>query len=371
MWSAALICGLLLMTLVGVRCVYGGGEAYPDVSTEATLGADRLEALAELEFPAGNVTSSPDGRIFFTIHPFANPERFTDAFLFEWVDGKPLPYPSAEVQSEFVGALGLTADRHDRLWMIRPAGIEDRKTRLFAFDLDTGERVVDYAFADGTAPFAQDLRVSFDGKTVVLADTGVFRFTEAALIVFDVESKTARRVLQSHPSVSPQNWVIQANDEPYQVFYGLVTFSVGVDGLAMSHDGKWLYYATMSHDSVFKVPLDALRDSSSNPSDLAAAVQRVGPKPLSDGIEIDADETVYITDVEHGGLARLSADGTLTTLVRSKDVVWADGINLTASGDVLFTDSKIPRYIDPLLRPPSREEVDAAGPHRIYRVRLE
>ena len=351
--------------------MYGGGEPYPDVSTSPILESDQLEVVAELDFPAGNVTSSADGRIFFTIHPFANPERFTDAFLFEWVDGQPQPYPSADLQPEFVGALGLTTDRQGRLWMIRPAGIEDRKTRLFAFDLKTGDRIIDYAFPDGMAPFAQDLRVSVDGQTVVLADTGVFRFTNAALIAFDVESQTARRVLESHPSVSPQDWVILANHEPYKVLYGLVTFSVGVDGLAMSHDGNWLYYATMSHDSVFKVPLAALRDTSLSSADLAATVQHVGNKPLSDGIEIDEEGTIYITDVEHGGLAQLSADGSLATLIRSEDVAWADGINITASGDVLFTDSKIPRYIDPLLRPPSREEVDAAGPHRIYRVRLE
>jgi len=50
-------------------------------------------------------------------------------------------------------------------------------------------------------------------------------------------------------------------------------------------------------------------------------------------------------------------------------IVWADGVNVMANGDVLLTDSSIPSYIDPLLRPPAKERLDAGRPYRIYRVR--
>lgn len=73
--------------------------------------------------------------------------------------------------------------------------------------------------------------------------------------------------------------------------------------------------------------------------------------------------------MEHGSIARLTPDGTLTTWVHDDRVVWADGINLTRDGAALFTDSAIPSYLDPLARPPSRERLARRAPHRIYRVR--
>lgn len=363
--------GVLVLSgvaLVAVKCAYGGGEPYPDVSTAPALGEDRLSCLIPLELPPGNVSASPDGRIFYNLHPFAEPDRFSDAFVFEWKDGKGVPFPSQELQAGLYGTLGMTVDRQNRLWLVRPEGIEDRDTRLVAIDLTTNAVVVDYAFPRGTAPFAQDLRVTPDGKYVILADTGIFRFTPPALIVFDVERRTARRVLEGHPSVSPQDWVITAQGEPYKVFHGLVTFSVGVDGVAIDDRGKWLYYATMSHDAVYRVPLDRLTTAGASDADLAAAIERVGPKPLSDGIALGPGG-LLITDVEHGGLMTLSEDGKLSTLVKSPKVIWADGVTATPEGDVLFTDSAIPSYIDQLLRPPAPERVKATQ-HCVYKLDL-
>lgn len=372
-WLVLTLAGLvssvaLLLGYVKVR--YGGGDDYPDVSTEPLLEASRLQTVVELQFPPGNVTASPDGRVFFNYHPFAEPARFTNEFIFELIDGRPRVFPNAEMQSQLHGVLGMTVDRQNRLWMIRPAGLEDRPTRLFGFDLATGEKVVDATFADGVGPFAQDLRVSPDGKTIILADTGIFRFTPAALIVFDIETRTARRVLEAHESVAPQNWVMRTRWGPHKLGWGLVTFQVGVDGVAISADGVWLYYATMSHDTAYRIKMADLRNPALDDAQLAQGIERIGKKPLSDGIEIDGAGSLYITDVENGGVMKLDANGGLKTLVKSTDVVWADGIARTATGDLLFTDSAIPAYIDPLARPPASDQLEAARPFRIYRVDL-
>jgi len=358
---------LLVATILVVRCKYGSGEPYPDLGTEPVVAGTVVEILVEPPFPPGNVTSSPDGRIFYNLHPFARPERFIDRFVFELVDGESRPYPDLAQQERLRGVLGMTVDRQNRLWMVRPAGIEEQPTRLFAFDLTTDQLVVDVAFDDGVGPFAQDLRAAPDGATIYLADTGIFRFTSAALIVFDVGTKQARRVLEGHPSVTPQDWVIRTAGNDYKLVYGLLTFAVGVDGVAVSHDGEWLYYATMTHDTVYRIRTSDLRDPTLDDEALGRRVERVGSKPLSDGIEIDRSGDLYITDVEHGGISRLTPDGHLETFVRRDDIVWADGVNISAQGDLLFTDSAIPAYIDPLLRAPAPRKVEQA-PHRIYRV---
>lgn len=315
--GALVIVGLLAVFLIGFKLLYGGGEPYPDISGQPTIAAERVSAPIQLPFPPGMVAASPEGRIFYTYHMLHRPERFTDATVFEWVDGRGVPFPSQEIQPELHGAMGITVDRQGRLWIIKPGALDGVQTRLIAVDMASGEIVVDHFFADGEAGFAQDMRVTPDGRSVILADTGLFRFTTPSFIVFDVDSQSARTVLAGHPSVSPQDWVMRkTNGEPYRLAFGLLTFVVGVDGLALTGDGEWLYYATMSHDSAYRVPTAALLDEKLSDEGIAEQIEFVGNKPMSDGIELLPNGDIVITDVENGGLAIMTNEGELTTLTK-------------------------------------------------------
>jgi hypothetical protein len=360
---------LLLLGLLFVKIRYGRGSPYPDLSTPPLAGGD-LGVLAELEFPPGNVTSARDGRVFFNTHPFTQSHRFTDVFLFELIGGVPRPYPDAASQPDAKFVFGMTVDAQDRLWLISPATLDRAQTRIQAYDLRSNQRVIDHELPPGVGRFSQDLRVSPDGRTLFLADTGAFRLTHASLLVVDVDRWTVREVLGADPSTQPQDWVIETAHGPHRIGFGLLSFQVGVDGIALSRDGAWLYFATMSHDTLYRVRTEHLLDASLPPTELARRVERLGRKPLSDGIEVTADGSVLITDVEHGGLARLAPSGRLDTLVRDRRIVWADGVNVTTSGDVLLTDSSIPSYIDQLLRPPAEDRLRGGRPYRIYRYRL-
>ena len=43
----------------------------------------KLETVAETDYPPGNIAISPEGRIFFTLHPEAGPP----VNVVEWVNG--------------------------------------------------------------------------------------------------------------------------------------------------------------------------------------------------------------------------------------------------------------------------------------------
>ena len=350
-----LLCvALIVAGIVGLRMTLGAGEPYPAPSTRPALPSSELATLVELPFPPGNVAVSASGRIFFNLHPFAKAERFGTASVFELVDGKPVPFPKGALQADLAGVLGMTVDRQDRLWLVRPASLEDMRTRLFAIDLKSGKRVMDYVFPDSTfPPFIQDLRVAPDGKTVYLADTGLMRLTPAALIVFDVARRSARRMLEGDPSVSAQGWKIVADGKPLQVLHGTLNFGAGVDGLTLSEDGATLYFAAMSNDTLYRVPTADLRAGLPD-EQLSTRVEPVGNKPLSDGIERGADGQIYMTDVENGSVVRIDARGKLTTVISGPDMAWPDGLAMLPGGDVLVTDSRIPRFLDPMLAPPSR-----------------
>jgi sugar lactone lactonase YvrE len=330
---------------------YGGGERCPDLSTVPVLDESAVEEVLSYREPIGNVAVSAGGRVFFTVHPEARPEG---ARLLEFIDGSAVPFPDLESQSAlFDTVLGVVIDGFDRVWTIDHGSHGLRTPRLLAIDLDTGRIAHDRRFDSSIAPagsFLQDLQVSSDGRTVVIADASFWR-QRPGLIVYDVDSGAARRVLDSDPSVSAEHYVIQNGGRTMTFLGGMLSLRGGVDGIALGRD--WLYFAALAD----------LRDVSLSRAELARRVERVSSKPLSDGLSLDVDGRIYVTDVEHHSLAVIGPDRTLQTFVRSASIRWPDALSFGPDGWLYIADSAL---ADVVLQ--SRQDILAAGPFRIFRV---
>lgn len=345
---------------------YGGGEPYRDLNTPAVLPSSALEIAAQYPEPIGNITVAADGRLFFTVHPESRPETNK---LLEWRDGEAVPYPDAAFQSQLDTPLGMTIDRRQRLWVIDHGMHGAKGARLLSFDLATAKPLRTHAFADDIAPlgsFLQDLRVSPDGRTAVIADVGFWR-KKPALVMHDIDSGRDRRLLESHPSVYPQDWIVRTPAKTMAFFGGLAALKPGVDGVAIDDAGRWVYYAAMTHDGLYRLPLAALRDASLSPTAIADTVERVSDKPLSDGLSIDRAGNVLITDVEHGSVMRWRADsGKLETLLRDPRIRWSDGLSHGPDGRLYLADSAIPEQ---MLR--SKAHIASQAPYTIWRIRSD
>lgn len=352
--------GLLALVLFGR---YGGGEVYPDLSGEPLFGESALEVVVTSPEPIGNLAVSADGRVFYTIHPESRPEG---AKLLEWVDGEPVPYPGEEAQSEFETPLGVVVDRQNRLWTIDHGNHGTGTPRLLAFDLQTGGVVHDHAFDSSVAQlgsFLQDLQVDSTGEHVFIADVSFWR-KNPGLIVYEVETGSARRVLNSDESVSAQDWLIRNPTKDMSFFGGLVVLKPGVDGIAIDRRDEWLYYGAMAHDTMFRVKVADLLDASLSEGALAARIEPVGQKPLNDGMSTDNEGNLLITDVEHGAVIRMSPEGELTNLVESERIRWADALSYGPDGWLYVADSAIP---DQMLR--SKAHIREAAPYYIFRFK--
>ena len=229
------------------------------------------------------------GRVFFTVHPESRP---TGNKLLEYVDGAAVPFPSGAAQTElFDTVLGVVIDRFNRLWTIDHGNHGLRAARIVAIDLDTNEILREQRLGSDIAPpgsFLQDLQVSADGNTIVIADASFWR-KSPAIIVYDVPTGEARRLLESHPSVSAEDHLIRNGDRDMKFLGGIVALRGGIDGIALGPE--WLYYAAISGSGLYRVRLRDLRDKSLPPRQLANRVERVGDKPLSDGLSIDVEWT--------------------------------------------------------------------------------
>lgn len=353
---------LSLVVAITLRVRYGGGEPYPDLSTDPILDADALEEVLSYAEPIGNVAVSRDGRLFFTVHPESRPQGNK---LLEWVAGAAVPYPSGTVQPHlFDTVLGLVIDQQNRLWSIDSGNHGFGTARLLAFDLNTGNIVHDHELRPEIAPsgsYLQDLQVSSDGETVFIADASIWR-KNPGIVVYDVARREARRVLENHPSVTAQNFRVQTATRAMSYLGGLIDMKVGVDGLALDASGEWLYFGAVNHGSLYRVPVDDLRNPTLPARDLNKVVERYSDKPLSDGLSTDLEGNIYVTDVEHGSIVIVDASRVLATLVRSPSIRWADGLTFGPDGWLYIADSALPEQI---LQ--STEHIQAQGPYHVFR----
>ena len=355
-----LLLALIMTTVAWLR--YGGGGLYPDLSTSPLLSEDALEEVLSYPQPIGNVTVSKSGRVFFTVHPEARPKGNR---LLEYVDGASVPFPDGASQRRlFDTVLGVAVDRFNRLWTIDHGNHGLRTARLLAFDLDSGDLIHDHRFAEDIAPlgsFLQDLQISADGKTIIIADASFWR-KQPAIVVYDVESATARRAIESHPSVSAENFVIRNSNQTMSYGGGIVSLRGGIDGIALGK--KWLYFGALSGSGLYRIRLGDLSDLSAPDSQIAARVERYASKPLSDGLSLDNEGNVYITDVEHNSIFRVSKNRKLRTLIRSGKVRWPDALSFGPDGWLYVADSAL---ADIILQ--SHEHIESEGPYKIFRFR--
>jgi len=361
---------VLLLVVAVFKFKYGTGKEYPDIGANLPTEPFSLEKLIQMDYPPGNLAVADNGDVYFNYHPLAKAERFSPATVFKYSHGKVEPFPSLEAQKDFQGTFGMTIDKQNRIWFIEPASLDFKHTRVSAFDLTTKKRVEFFEFPEGQASYAEDIRVTADGKHIILPNPGLFRFTNSSVVVYSVLDHTFYTIKSDHPCVSPEDWVMQTPYGSNRLVWGILNFAVGIDGIEISEDQKWLYIASMTNSRLCRAPMSVVLNPSTSPEAFNLSLENVGQKPMSDGIAMDRDGRVIITDVEHGAIMAFNpTTNKLSKLGGSKDIVWPDGIVVGGDGDVYFTDSSIPSYIDQLVRPPTKSTLLEHRPYFIYRLK--
>jgi sugar lactone lactonase YvrE len=362
-----LLVAFVFALAVTLRLRYGGGAAFPAREVgPPRLPESALEVVAELPTPPGNVAVAAAGRVFATLHPEARPEWK----VVEIRDGRATPWPSLTFQTGegeprfFRDVLSLRIDRKGRLWTLDNGMHGLHPGRLLAFDVATGAVVHEFEFpreVAGLGSHLNDFQVSPDGRHLYIAEASFFAKTPA-LVVYDVETRRARRLLEGHPSVTAERYTPVVQGRKMEIL-GLVAVRPGVDSIALDGEGEWLYFAPVTNRHLYRVRAVDLRDGSLAPDALASRVETFAPKPMSDGLTMDAEGNVYVSALEESAIVVLRHDRALETLVRSPRLRWPDGFGFGPGGWLYVTCSSLHAILG---RPWA---VAANAPYQIFRLR--
>ncbi|MFK7700688.1 L-dopachrome tautomerase-related protein [Pseudomonas caspiana] len=310
--------------------------------------------------PTG-VTVSETGRIFVNFPRWGDDVPFTVA---EVRDGNVQAWPNAQINKEdpqdpakgLISVQSVVADGQGRVWLLDTAapGFAAPKAggaKLVAVDLASNKVVKTLVFPANVilpSTYVNDMRFDFrTGKegTVYVTDSSVSG--PGAIIVMDIATGKATRRLSGAKSTSVDPSFIPVVEGQAVMTKGAdgkkKALGVASDGIALSPDGQTLYFSPLSSRHLYSVPTRLLRDSSVSEKALDAAVQDLGEKGASDGLEADANGAVYASDYEHNGIRKRLADGTWQTIVHDPRVLWPDTLSIGPDGYLYFTANQLHR----------------------------
>lgn len=301
--------------------------------------APALETVASPQIGPGNITVSPDGGMFMSLHSFHQPPMRVVR-----VDrqGQMTAFPNEELSRSgsthplaLDSVLGLRSDSAGRVWML-DAGTNSGKTpKLLAWDSRQNRlaRVIYLPSPITTANSGlNDLVIDERNKAIYIADPA--GGADAALVVVDLETGAARRLLQGHESTRPENIDLVIDGQPTRRFRNgqVGPHRTGADSIALDAQGEWLYYGPLHGHTLYRVRTADLRDAALSADALAAKVERYSDKPMSDGISIDTANNIYLTDMANNAITLIGADRKPRILIQDERLQWPDALSYAPDG---------------------------------------
>lgn len=350
----------LTVTISTLLSPLGAARAESRLPSQRFVGTPQIVASFQGPMPTG-VTVSHGGRIFVNFPRWGDKVDFTVA---EIKNGKAVAFPDAEynrldlvdVSKHLVSVQSVVVDAADRLWILDTGSIEfgpvaAGAAKLVCVDLNTNKIVRTISFADDvvlSGTYLNDVRFDLSrGKegTAFITDSGAN--SGNGIIVVDLASGRSFRRLSGHSSVRPIPGFVPVVEGAPLFFVNArgekQYLKVGVDGIAISADGKHLYYCPLSSRKLYSVSTDALCDRSKSEAEVEKTVCEVVEKGASDGLESDSQGRIYASDYEHNAIHRYGLDGHHQTVVCDPRVLWPDTLCLASDGYLYFTANQLHR----------------------------
>ncbi|MEM9293884.1 MAG: L-dopachrome tautomerase-related protein [Acidobacteriota bacterium] len=361
------------------------GEPEVSQSESVTPSSEpRLEALAEIqETRPGNIAVTPQGRVIITNQPLDSPRlRVVEVMA----DGSTEPFPNLDwadgPESGEVGiaaTIGIASSTKGVVWILDMGG-EGVSPRLLAWDSaddDSLLREIEIAPAAVTAvSFLQDFALDEKRQQIYIADMTFPPPGETprpAFIVVDLESGESRRVLEgTEPLMPVPHDVVIRNPLASTGLMGTrlesgesAAWHLALNPIAIDPDFEWVYFGTVNGDEVFRIPAEGLANAALDEQELSAQIEVYGEKRPSDGIAVDGEGRVFISDIEASAIGVTTPQGYEVLVQDDRRLAWPDGFALAADGSLYVTQNQL------FAHPALNEGVDeTTKPFHILRLDL-
>lgn len=326
-----------------------------------------LELVKAFEtFRLVGIAVSREGRIFASAPAAIGGDKVIE------VDGKTGAIRGYPGEEPWFAPQALWVDGDNDLWVLdsgRPTFPTTAPTgapKLVRFDLATNraERVYRFDGVVADDDSLNDVRVDLRRNKAYLANVG----RQGSLVVLDLATGRSRQILVGDRSTrhDPRDRFM-LGDVP-AIPRGGVPMIVHADGLTLSPDGGWLYYRTLTDHNYWRIATDALADQRLSETELAGKVEFLGRGPVTGGIIMDEQGTLYGGDLEHGTVVALTFDPATRTLASKVfidapgTIAWADGFAI-ASGYLYIADARLSETV-------FENRLPKRGVPAIFRVRL-
>lgn len=345
-----------------------------------------LELVRLMHCPATptGIALSPGGRLFVFMPRFDAQVPFTVGEVD--ARGRVTPYPDAAVnrpdpqrpQATLVHVPNGVFDAAGRLWLL-DAGLMASAgpplagaPKLVCVDLADNRilRVVPLSQAVVPTSSLNDLRVRAGrgGREVAyITDQG--QDGRGALIAVDLASGRAVRRLAEHGSTASVKGVLKIVEgrpvERVDAAGNRQPVQGGANGIALSHDGRTLYYAPLMGRRLYSVDASSLLDAPGDAA-VAATVRDLGEKGMTGGLACDDRDRVYLALQEHNAVGRRHPDGRIEVLAADPRLVWADTFHLATDGWLYINAAQVNR------RPEYHGGRDMRRPpYALFRLRID
>jgi len=285
-------------------------------------------------------------------------EPFPDSIMNKWQPGQPGTNKWVCVQSVYV-------DDSSRLWVLDPAApmmknITGGGAKLVQMNKNTGAPIRTYSF-NGVIPdtaYMNDVRIDVQRNIAYLTES-----KGGGLVVLDLNSGKARRVLSNHYSVKSDTTFRFVIDGQELMKDGKPV-KIHSDGIALTPDGAWLYYKPLTDNKLYRIRTEDLRNASLSDTALGARVEDLGRFTTTDGMIFDKNGNLYLGDLQNYSIVRIDKNHRMTTLVRDQRLLWPDSYAI-ADGYLYITCSQIHK------QPAYNNGVNKrTTPYTVYRVKL-
>ncbi len=326
----------------------------------------QLELVYEFygAMPTG-VTVSETGRIFICFPKWGDDVPFTVA---EIVGNQLQPYPNLDINNyinkvkqgdmtgSFISVQSVVADGKGTLWVLDTAAPNFSPpiiggAKLAAVDLETNTIRKVYTFAEDVVlptTYLNDVRFDFRvGKAGFAYITDSSSEGPGAIIVVDLDSGTAFRRLNGAQSTSPDRYFLPKVEGKIlmnrKIDGSISPLSMSADGIAISPDGKRLFYCPLVSRHLYSISTKALRDRTIPDEDLSYHVEYWGEKGASDGMITDAKGAVYAGDYENNSIRKIWPDGRMETIAHDPRLLWADTLSIGPDQYLYFIVNQLHR----------------------------